>query len=87
MRTATDRLTLALIALSTQGKRPRCGDPETHHYWLSDEQDERAAAATWCSGCPILEACGEAAEEKREKFGVWAGVDRTPQSVRPKVTA
>jgi len=72
-----DQLTRALITLAAQGQRPRCGDPETHWLWLSEAAGERAIAAEWCAGCPVLRACGDAAEYRGEQFGVWGGLDRT----------
>lgn len=34
-----------------------------------------------CHPCPLLQLCGAAADEDGERWGVWAGVDR---SVSPK---
>ena len=77
---ASDALTTALISLVPRGIRPRCSDPETHYLWLSEDQAERKQAARWCVGCPVLSECDTAARANRERFGVWAGRDRT---VRP----
>ena len=33
---ANDNLTKALIDLAAKGQRPRCGDYETSHLWLSE---------------------------------------------------
>jgi len=74
---ATQRLTHALLNLADQGGRPRCGEPATRDLWTSDAQAERALAVQHCAGCPVLTACGAAAEANSERFGVWAGVDRT----------
>ena len=76
-RVASDALTLALVNAATQGVKPRCADPETHTYWLSEHPGDRAQAVRWCRGCPVLEPCGEAAQANNERFGVWAGKDRT----------
>ena len=73
--TPAEELTRALLDLATNGERPRCGDPETHALWLSDDHEERKLAATWCDGCPILQPCAEAGAA--EAFGVWGAVDRT----------
>ncbi len=81
MMTPVDLLTRALVDLATKGQRPRCGDPATHDYWTSDQQAEREQAACWCAGCPVLDECHAAAAANGERFGVWAGVDRT---MRPK---
>ncbi|MBK6300036.1 MAG: WhiB family transcriptional regulator [Actinomycetales bacterium] len=38
--------------------------------------------------CPILTECGTAADSTKERFGVWAGVDRTqPTSSKRKGAA
>lgn len=47
--------------------------------WLSEDPDQRAEAAELCPRCPVLDACRESADAHKEKFGVWAGVDRTAQ--------
>jgi len=83
--TAAEQLTRRLVDLAAQGRRPRCGEPGGHQLWLSDNADDRALAATWCTGCSVLTECGAAADERGERFGVWAGRDRTPPpALRPK---
>jgi hypothetical protein len=74
---ASERLTKALIDLAARGLRTHCSDPETHHLWLSDHEDERAQAAILCHGCPVELECWAAAAARDERFGVWSGVDRT----------
>jgi len=76
--TAAEQLTRALVDLATHGRRPRCGEPGGHELWCSDDATDRAQAASWCAGCMVLVECGAAADEHGERFGVWAGVDRTP---------
>jgi len=76
--TAAERLTRALVDLATEGRRPRCGETGSPGLWLSDDAADRAQAATWCLGCPVLAECGAAADEQGERHGTWAGVDRTP---------
>jgi hypothetical protein len=78
---AVDQFERALVTLAVQGQRPRCGDPEAHHYWTSEHQAERVIAADWCTGCSVLDLCRTAAYERGEQFGVWGGRDftrRTP---------
>lgn len=79
---ATEALTMALIQLADQGRRPRCSDPGDRELWFSDHQAERDQAAHLCKGCPVLDACHDAAEANREKHGVWAGVERSPKRKR-----
>lgn len=80
--TASDALTAALVRMAADGNRPPCGEYGRGELWLSDDDDDRRLAAGWCLGCPIIAECHDAAEEMGERFGVWAGVDRTPQKAR-----
>ena len=75
--TTAARLTKALADAAARGLRHHCADPELGHLWLSDHQNERAAAAILCGGCPVELACWDVARARNEKFGVWGGVDRT----------
>jgi Transcription factor WhiB len=72
-----DLLTRALLDAAVAGLRPHCSDPPSRHLWLSEHEGERAEAVKLCSGCPVLAECDEAAEARQERFGVWAGKDRT----------
>lgn len=47
-------------------------------WWVSDDPDERAAAARACADCPVLTDCKAAATDSKERFGVWGGKDFTP---------
>ncbi len=76
--TAAEQLTRHLVDLATQGRRPRCGEPGSHELWCSDDPTDRALAARWCAGCPVMVECSAAADEQGERFGVFGGVDRTP---------
>ncbi len=82
--TAAEQLTRRLVALAAQGRRARCGEPGGHELWTSDNADDRAQAARWCAGCPVLAECGAAADEHDERFGVFGGRDRTVVTSRPK---
>lgn len=77
--TPGEQLSRALIDLAARGQRLRCGDPETHHLWTSEEQADRDQAAPLCTGCPVLQLCANAAASQGERFGVWAGRDLTPR--------
>lgn len=46
--------------------------------WTSERADDRQAAAYRCAGCPVIVPCAAYSAAAREKFGTWAGVDRTP---------
>ena len=52
--------------------------------WCSDDADDRAQAARWCTGCSVLAECAAAADERGERFGTWAGVDRTVAAPKTK---
>lgn len=82
--TASDRLTAQLSALLDADDRPPCCWPDVAPWWLSDAHADRARAAEHCHGCAILDACRDAADENGERFGVWAGRDRTPKPRKPK---
>ena len=71
---ARDTLSRALLTLAEGGQRPRCSDAP--HLALSDDAADRAIASRWCEGCPIFDACHQAGQF--ERFGIWAGQDRTP---------
>jgi Transcription factor WhiB len=46
--------------------------------FLSDDPHERRQVAPLCLTCPVLIECRSEAGANDERFGVWAGVDRTP---------
>jgi hypothetical protein len=76
--TAAEALTRALVELVDRGERTPC-QGRRRDRWTSDCADDRAWAASVCRSlaCPLLTQCRAAADEGKEKFGVWAGVDRT----------
>lgn len=82
--TSAEALTRRLVDLATEGRRPRCGEAGGHELWCSDDATDRAQAASWCLGCPVLVECGAAADEHGERFGVFGGTDRTVVTSRPK---
>ena len=44
--------------------------------WHAASRELRARAADACLDCPVMVACGLGAERRRERHGVWGGVDR-----------
>lgn len=74
---ARENLNRALLNLAESRQRPRCADYPIDSPWLSDEHTERAQAATWCTGCPVIDLCAAVGTEERHAFGVWGGIDRT----------
>lgn len=73
----------AVLHLNRAGHTVPCQDHNGADLWLSDDPDDRAAAAHWCEGCPVLTACAESADAHGERFGVWAGRDRGTRTPRP----
>ena len=71
-RVEADKLTSALIDLAARGVRPRCGDYETSHLWLSEDQQEREQAARLCRGCEVIIECGEVGKASKLRC-VWRG--------------
>src|SRR5688500_9588157 len=74
---ATTALHLQLIGMAQRGDRPRCCDPVDRELWVSDDYRDRQIAVAWCAGCPILEACRQAADANDERWHVWGGRDYT----------
>jgi hypothetical protein len=70
-RAESERLTRALITIASCGLRTHCSDPGTSELWLSEHEAERAEAVKLCRGCPVIQPCGQAAEERDERWGVW----------------
>jgi hypothetical protein len=56
-----------------------CQDPSPRirALWFPRSLDERREACRRCRLCPIVRACGEAAEANQERHGVWGGKDFT----------
>lgn len=48
--------------------------------FLSEDRDDRAAAASTCLECPAMVVCARFALANSERFGVWGGVDCTTGS-------
>ncbi len=42
--------------------------------FFSEQLDDIARAKAFCGGCPVQEACFEAALVRREPYGVWGGM-------------
>jgi hypothetical protein len=83
-RQPSDQLTQALITAASRGLRPDCSDAGSW-LWLCNDPADRRQAAAMCTDCPVFDPCGQAAEERDERFGVWGGVDRTITPGRKKV--
>lgn len=81
---AIDDLNRALANLAEWEMPPPCVGSSS---WVSEDHDERAMAARLClTSCPIVPECHAAAEAAGERFGVWAGVDRSNKPTRTKTT-
>lgn len=69
-RHAQRALHRALLDLAVAGQRPACSDDGR---WISNDPDERRAAAARCTGCPVLAECSAAGQF--EVAGVWGARD------------
>jgi len=76
---AATTLSAALLDLDSRGERTPCQTEPGSGYWTSDVREEREQAAAWCIGCSVLDLCAAAADESRERWHVWAGIDRGPK--------
>jgi hypothetical protein len=76
----------ALARMSDDGRRPVC---ESHpEDWGNDAPAAtRREAAEACSWCSAVGPCGRFADANRERFGVWAEVDRAARPKTKQVTA
>ncbi len=79
--TAHEQFGAVLLELAERGETTPC-QGRRRDRWTSDDYSDRAWAASVCVSlaCPVLALCGAAADEMREKFGTWAGRDRTPHT-------
>jgi Transcription factor WhiB len=69
-----------IVSLASRGGRLRCGDPDDHRLWVSEEYLDRKRAALLCCDCPVLRLCGLWADSFHASFGVFGGVDRTTRA-------
>lgn len=76
-----EALALALAEALEAGLRIPCASGDD---WLSDDATERADAAKRCAGCSCLTECAQAADSTKERWGVWAGVDRSSRPLKPR---
>lgn len=81
--TTTDLKAIVLALLANDATTP-CQTHDDPGLWLSDDEEEREAAAYLCTGCPVLRECFDAG--RKERFGVWGGRDREPKP-RPRKPA
>lgn len=57
---------------------PACArSDQSPDLWFSEIPEDQALAVAICSGCPVRRVCHVKAEANRERFGIWAGTDRT----------
>jgi Transcription factor WhiB len=68
-------LAAAVRGAVAAGTPPPCIGPLAS-FWTSDDPAARSDAAEQCSGCVIIGLCGDVAEARGERWGVWGGVDR-----------
>jgi Transcription factor WhiB len=75
--TAAETMGLALLEMVDHGQRPPCG--YSSDSWMSEDREQRAAAAHRCTSCPVFKVCADLGAEIKPYFGVWAGRDVTKQ--------
>lgn len=68
-----------LAALLSQTDEVPCTGADAS-LWTSEIAAERALAASRCTSCPVIGECAEAADEQRERWFVYAGIDRSRKS-------
>ncbi len=81
--TAAEVLGHALLELAERHLTTPCQGRHRDR-WTSDDATQREWAAHSCRLCPILAVCCLAADEQGERFGTWAGTDRTVVTPKPK---
>lgn len=64
----------AIIALAEASRSTPCHG--RHDMWMAADRKTRLEAEVRCTGCPAFGPCDTAGAG--ERFGVWAGRDRTP---------
>jgi hypothetical protein len=75
-REETYRFSQAVLEASASGTPPHCFD--AGDLWVSESVEDRRRAEQLCHGCPVLKYCHTAAAARKERFGVWGGIDRSP---------
>lgn len=73
MSAAMEVLAGALTALEDAGKPWPCRGSSL---WISDDAEDREAAARLCETCPVLAQCRAAGDELAATSGVWGGTPR-----------
>lgn len=80
---ASEWFNQALVSMAARGERTHCSDVGTAGLWLSESEGDRREAEALCIGCPVIEPCGQSAEARQERWGVWGGKDRSVLPGRP----
>lgn len=80
---ASERLAHALTVMADRRELTPCQGRQGHR-WTSDEYEELEWAAFHCVSmrCPLLDVCGEAADEQKAKHHTWGGIVRSPKPKR-----
>ena len=82
---AADALADALLVLEDRGEKTPC-QGSTGYLWTSEDRYEREAAVHRCTACSLLSLCDAVAQERRERFHVWGGADRTDHGGRRRTS-
>lgn len=78
---AAERLTQALANLAERNQRTPCLGSKRSARWTSDDLADLEWAAFHCVSlnCPLLDLCGDAADEMKARHFTWGGRVRSPQ--------
>ena len=79
-RRARDKAVAALPGTLPSGDVPSlrgaaCAGEDPELFFSPDPADI-AKAKQVCAGCPVRLPCAQAADRRKERYGVWAGIDR-----------
>ena len=66
----------AIVTAMSRGPATPCSR-RNFDLWTSTLAADRVTATKLCTGCSILQACGQIATTNKETSGVWGGRDRT----------
>lgn len=81
MPTDAQRLRYLTAIVGAMSKGSPGGTPCSNNdytLWTSAIAADRAAAARACTGCTVLQSCGQQAVARRETSGVWGAKDYGP---------
>jgi hypothetical protein len=76
-------LSSALLTLAARDQRTPC-QGRYSELWTSDDYTQRAETIPLCTGCDLLDLCGQYGDEIKATAAVYGGTDRTPTTRKGK---